>query len=101
DSLVSAMTGAGAVYAVTTPFGDGARAETRQGERLIAAARVTAVPWFILASVASADRQTGVPHFESKWQIEQELRSSGVPHTVIAPTYFFENLGALADVLAT
>jgi uncharacterized protein YbjT (DUF2867 family) len=36
---------------------------------------------------------TGVPHFESKWQIEQQLRCTALPHTVVAPTYFYENLG--------
>jgi uncharacterized protein YbjT (DUF2867 family) len=52
-------------------------------------------------SVASADRQTAVPHFESKWQIERKLRAAQVPHTVIAPTYFFENLGDPGEVIAT
>jgi hypothetical protein len=57
------------------------------------------VPWLILASVASADRATGIPHFESKWRIEQHLRASGVPHTVVAPTYFYENLGDLEQTI--
>jgi uncharacterized protein YbjT (DUF2867 family) len=99
-SLRNAMRGAAAVYAVTTPFGDGPQAEIRQGEQIIAAAAEADVPWLVLASVASADRATGVPHFEGKWQIEQRLRTSRRPHTVVAPTYFYENLGDLDDRIA-
>jgi uncharacterized protein YbjT (DUF2867 family) len=91
DSLVVAMRGAVAVYAVTTPFGDGPNAEIEQGKQLMHAARDAEVPWLVLASVASADRAR-VPHFASKWQIEQELRASGLSHSVVAPTYFYENL---------
>ena len=100
ESLLDAMTGAIAVYAVTTPFSAGPEGELRQGEQLIAAAQATEVPWLILASVASADRATGIPHFESKWRIEQQLQASSVPHTVVAPTYFYENLADPAAIVS-
>ena len=93
NALMSAMRGTRAVYAVTTPFGDGTKAEVAQGQQIIAAAGEVHLPWLILASVASADQATGIPHFESKWQIEQQLASSGLTHTVVAPSYFYENLG--------
>jgi uncharacterized protein YbjT (DUF2867 family) len=101
ESLVAAMRGACAVYAVTTPFGADPRAEVEQGEHIIAAGREAEVPWLILASVASADRGTGIPHFESKAQIEQQLRNSQIPHTVVAPTYFYENLGDLDEIITS
>lgn len=100
ESLVAAMRDASAVYAVTTPFGAGPDHEVKQGEHIIAAARRAQVPWLILASVASADRATGIPHFESKWQIEQQLGASGLAHTVVAPGYFFENLGDPTEIIA-
>lgn len=99
-SLEAAMAGTLAVYAVTTPFSGGPNDEIEQGEQLIAAAHAVDVPWLILASVASADRGTGVPHFESKWRIEQRLRVSPIAHTVVAPSYFYENLGDPADTIA-
>jgi len=99
-SLTEAMRGTSAVYAVTTPFGGGARAELAQGEQILAAAARAQVPWLVLASVASADRSSGVPHFESKWQIEQRLASAELPHTVVAPTYFYENLGDPREKIA-
>src|SRR3954451_24344441 len=99
-SLVAAMRGVAAVYGVTTPFAGGEAREIEQGTHIIAAADQAQVPWLILASVASADRSTGIPHFESKAQIEQELRASRVPHTVVAPTHFYENLGDTAAIVA-
>ncbi len=100
QALTAAMAGAHAVYAVATPFAGGPEIETKQGEQLVAAARETGMPWLILASVASADQQTGVPHFDSKWRIEEDVRASGIPHTIVAPTYSFENLDDLAEVVA-
>ena len=32
-----------------------------------------------------------MPHFETKWAIENHLRSLGLPLTIIRPVYFFEN----------
>ncbi|PRY14651.1 NmrA/HSCARG family protein [Kineococcus rhizosphaerae] len=98
-SLRAAMTGADAVFAVTTPFEDGPEAEIAQGRTVIAAATAAAVPHLVLSSVASATAGTGVPHFETKAVIEAELAASAVPHTVLAPAYFMENLlGGLEDV---
>lgn len=100
ESLISAMRDTSAVYAVTTPFSGGAEGEIEQGEHVIAAAREARVPWLILASVASAERSTGIPHFQSKARIEQQLRASQIPHTIVAPTYFYENLGDPAEIVA-
>jgi NmrA-like family len=46
----------------------------------------------IYLTVAGADRATGVPVMDSKHEVERYLRHSGVPHTIIAPVYFMENL---------
>ena len=94
SSLVRAFSEVACVYAVTTPFAEGPEAEVRQGDTIVAAAQEAGLPWLILASVASADRAT-VPHFQSKARIERRLAASQVPWTVVAPSYFYENvLGA-------
>jgi uncharacterized protein YbjT (DUF2867 family) len=49
---------------------------------------------FVYSSVGSAHRATGVPHFESKWEIEQHLRSSDLRSTIFRPVFFMENLFA-------
>jgi uncharacterized protein YbjT (DUF2867 family) len=99
-SLAAAMAGADAAYAVTTPFGDGVQGEVRQGEAVVAAARDARLPWLLLASVAGAARPTAVPHFESKRHVEGVLTRSGLEATVVAPTWFFENLLGHAAAIA-
>jgi uncharacterized protein YbjT (DUF2867 family) len=100
-SLVAAMGGVEAVYGVTTPFGGaGAEQEVEQGRQLIAAGRRVGLEWLILASVGSADRDTEIPHFVSKGRIEELLLESPIPHTIVAPTYFYENLGDPAELAA-
>ena len=85
-------------YAVTTPFEDGAEGEVRQGTQILASATQTRLPWLMLASVASA-AHADVPHFQSKARIEQLLRQSALTWTVVAPTYFYENvLGARREI---
>jgi uncharacterized protein YbjT (DUF2867 family) len=85
-------------YAVTTPFEHGADQEVHQGEAIIAAATATKLPWLVLASVAAAGRAP-VPHFKSKALIEEKLRAAPVPWTIIAPSYFYENvLGSAAMI---
>lgn len=97
-SLETAFAGVGAVYAVTTPFRDGAEAEVAQGGGVIDAAVAARVPWLVLASVASAGHAP-VPHFESKAKIEARLTDSPLRWTVVAPGYFYENVGTPTDGL--
>ncbi|MCD0483630.1 NmrA/HSCARG family protein [Streptacidiphilus sp. ASG 303] len=92
SSLGGALEGVDAAFAVTTPFEFGPEAEVEQGLAVVRAAARTGLPHLVFSSVASADRRTGVPHFESKQRIEEVLAQEGPPWTVVAPTYFFENL---------
>jgi uncharacterized protein YbjT (DUF2867 family) len=99
-SLLAAFSAVSVAYAVTTPFEEGRDAEVRQGEAIIRAAVQAGLPWLILASVAAADRAE-VPHFQSKATIEETLRGAAVPWTVVAPSYFYENvLGSREAILA-
>lgn len=100
-ALCSAMDGVGAAFVVTTPFESGTDAEVAQGRAILGAAGDARLPHLVFSSVAGADADTGVPHFESKGVIEAELRASGLHHAVVAPAYFFDNaLGGHDDLLA-
>ena len=94
SSLARALRGVYGFFVVTTPFGPNfsvdVETEVRQGTTAIAAASAARVPHLVLASVASADRNTGIPHFESKAQIERHLGGSGLPHTVTRPVAFMD-----------
>ena len=91
-SLECAAAELDAVFAMATPLEGGIEAETRQGINIVNAAQVAGVKHIVYSSVAGADQKTGIPHFESKYQIEQHLRTLGVPFTIIAPVYFMENM---------
>jgi uncharacterized protein YbjT (DUF2867 family) len=41
--------------------------------------------------MAGADRHTTLPQFESKWRVEQHLRASYLPFTILGPVYFMDN----------
>lgn len=91
ESLVSAMRDVAAVFAVTTPFEAGLDAEVEQGRTIIAAAHQARVPHLVFSSVAGADQDSGVPHFQSKAMIERDLVEGDVSYTILGPTYFFDN----------
>ncbi|MEU6863639.1 NmrA/HSCARG family protein [Streptomyces sp. NPDC046876] len=90
-SLDGALAGADSLFAVTTPFGTDVDTEVRQGVSLVDAAAGARVGHVVFTSAAHADRATGVPHYDSKYAIEQHLQASGVPWTVIAPAAFMDN----------
>jgi uncharacterized protein YbjT (DUF2867 family) len=100
-SLDRATRGVDTVFAMGTPFGGGHEAETREGINLVRAASASGVKHLVYSSVAGADRATGVPHFDSKFEVEKEIRRSGVPFTIVAPVFFMENfLDSLAAGIA-
>ncbi|HSE53206.1 MAG TPA: NmrA/HSCARG family protein [Gemmatimonadales bacterium] len=102
-SLEQAAAGIDALFAMATPFEGGVEAETRQAINIVNAAAGAGISHVVYSSVAGADQNTGIPHFESKFRVEQHLRTLGVPFTIIAPVFFMENLiapwniGALAS----
>ena len=46
---------------------------------------------FVYSSVAGADQHAGTPEQDSKGEIEQHIRSSGLPATILRPTYIMDN----------
>lgn len=91
SSLRHALEGAYGVFSVQSFMESGYEGEIRQGKNLADAARAAGVRHFVYSSVVSADRQTGLPHFESKWQIEQHIRQSSLPFTILRPAFFMQN----------
>ncbi|WP_409467319.1 NmrA/HSCARG family protein [Streptomyces sp. HC307] len=99
-SLAAAMSGVASVFAFTTPFEAGVEAEVGQGRAILSSATQERVPHLVFSSVAGADQESGVPHFDSKARIEAELASGDVPYTILGPTYFFDNaLGGAERIL--
>jgi len=90
-TLQAAARGVDAMFLMGTPAA-GPEAEARQGIAAIDAAKRAGVPWLVYSSVSDADRATGIPHFDSKFEVERHLRGSGIPYVISAPTAFMENL---------
>ncbi len=86
-----AVEGADTAYIMTTPYEAGLEEDTRQGLTATGAAAEAGVGHLILSSVASANQHTGIPHFDSKWPVEQRLPELGVPYTISAPAWFMDN----------
>ena len=55
-------------------------------------AKENSIEHVVYSSVANADKNTGIPHFESKYKVEQHIKNLGIPFTIIGPTFFMENL---------
>jgi uncharacterized protein YbjT (DUF2867 family) len=97
-SLERAARGVDTIFAMSTPYEGGEKTETREGINIIRAASAAGVSHLVYSSVAGADRATGIPHFDSKFEVEKEIRRSGVPFTIVAPVFFMENF--LSEPLA-
>ena len=99
-SLDLALQGAYGVFSVQS-LNAGLEAEVRDGNALADAAKAAGVEHFVYSSVGGAERKTGIPHFESKARIEDHLRSSGLPYTILRPVFFFFNYDALRAMVQT
>jgi uncharacterized protein YbjT (DUF2867 family) len=88
------------VYGVFSMQGlnDGIEAEIREGKALVDVAKAFGIGHFVYSSVGSAERKTGVPHFDSKFQIEEYLRASGLPYTILRPVFFLFNYNGMRIV---
>lgn len=90
-ALTKALEGATSLFAMTTPFEAGTQAETRQGVSAADAAKAAGVH-LVFTSVSNADRKTGIPHFDSKYAVEEHIAKIGARATILAPAYFMENI---------
>jgi len=87
-----AARGADSFFLMATPYEAGVSAEVRQARTAAKAATEAGVRHLVYSSVASADQDTGIPHFESKREVEDYVRKLGVAYTIVGPVFFMENL---------
>lgn len=92
-SLDVAVQGAYGVFSVQPALipPDFAENELQRGLNVAEAAHEAGVEHLVYASVGSADRDTGIPHWDIKWQVEQRIRALGIPSTILRPVMFMEN----------
>ena len=78
------------IFSVQT-FENGIDKEIKQGIDLANLAKEYGVNHFLYSSVAGADLNTGIPHFDSKYKIENHVKQIGLPYTIIRANSLFEN----------
>lgn len=79
------------VFSVQNFWEHGYQGEVQQGKALIDVAKKAGIQHFVYSSVGSAHRNTGLSHFESKFEIEGYLKQSGLKYTIFRPVFFMEN----------
>jgi uncharacterized protein YbjT (DUF2867 family) len=93
-SVEKAARGADAAFIMATPFKEegNIERETNEAIKAIDAVINAGVKHLIYSSVAGADKNTGIPHFDSKYKVEQYIRQNvKIPFTIVAPVFFMEN----------
>jgi uncharacterized protein YbjT (DUF2867 family) len=91
-SLKRAIQGAWGAFAVQNTWEAGAAKEEEQGKRFAEVARKSDVQQFVYSSVGSADRRTGIPHFDNKYRVEETVRGLGFPsYAILRPAFFMDN----------
>src|SRR5215469_2375060 len=89
-SLKKAMVGVQGVYSMQDYFSAGPAREVQQGKNMADAALEAGVEHFVFSSVGGAERKSGIPHFETKAEIERHIRKLGIPATILRPVGFME-----------
>jgi uncharacterized protein YbjT (DUF2867 family) len=93
-SIAKAANGVDTMFLMGTITEGGVEEETRHGIVAADAAKLAGVGHLIYSSVADADKNTGIPHFESKYLVEKHVAKLGIPYTISAPVAFMENFVA-------
>src|SRR5260370_15287703 len=95
SSLDRAARGVYGIYSVQDFWAVGAKREVQQGKNLADAAKKAGVQHFIYSSAGGAERNTGITHWESKWEIEKHIRKLALPATILRPVSFMETYHVL------
>ena len=97
ETLREPVSDADAVFAVTNFWTQGYERQVEQGTNLADVAAEEGVDQFVLSGVGSHHHETGIPHFDSAWEIEQHAQGLDLPMTVLQPVFFFQNFEAFVE----
>jgi uncharacterized protein YbjT (DUF2867 family) len=94
-SVEKAIKGVDKVYLLNGVVPD----ELTQGLIVFDLAKRLGIRHLVYHSVFQAERFKDVPHFASKFAIEEALKQFDLPYTILRPNYFFQNDMVLKDAL--
>jgi uncharacterized protein YbjT (DUF2867 family) len=92
STIRAAVADVDAVFATGTAHRAGPAGEIRHGRTVADSAAAAAGPHLVYCSGDGAAEDSPLPLFRGKFKVEQHIRALRVPHTILAPTYFMENL---------
>jgi len=87
SAMERVLEGAYGVFCVQNFWETGYDGEVQQGKTVADAAKAAGAEHLVYSSVGSAHRQTGIPHFESKWEVEEHVREPDAPYTILRPVF--------------
>ncbi len=99
SSMDSVLEGTHGVFSVQNFWETGYDREVQQGKTVADAAKTAGVEHFVYSSVGSAHRQTGIAHFDSKWEVEEHVRQIGLPYTILRPVFFMQNWEGMREFI--
>jgi uncharacterized protein YbjT (DUF2867 family) len=73
--------------------------EVHEGLMSVCAMTLESVKRLVYVSVQQADRAAWLPHFGGKVGVEEAIRKSGIPFTILRPNNFYQNDYYYKDVL--
>src|SRR5512146_3177675 len=98
-SVRAAMTGAYGVFMMLTPMSgvhittEGIAAEIRWGTAVVDLAAELSVAHVVYSSLRGAGQKAG-DYYAAKEAIEARIHETGIPATILRPTFFMDNLQA-------
>lgn len=78
------------IFSVQT-FENGVDKEISQGITLATLAKEFGIKHFLYSSALGTDLDSGVSHIDSKLKIENHIKQSGLPFTIVRPSSLYEN----------
>ncbi|TVR13422.1 MAG: NmrA/HSCARG family protein [Balneolaceae bacterium] len=90
ETVKDAFSGVHGVFSVQNPWITGLKKEVEHGRRIVDLASDAGVKHLVYASAGTGDKSTGVPHFNTKAEIEESVKASGIPFTILRSASFME-----------
>lgn len=97
DTLRPLVEDVDAVFVVTNFWEHGYDREVQEGTNIAEIAADVGIEHFVFSSVGGAERETGISHFDSKYEIEEQIQELNLPATIVRPVFFMQNFEGMRE----
>ncbi len=99
NSIEPLIEDADGVFCMTNFWEHGYDGEVEQGTNVADLTADVGVEHFVFSSVGGAERNTGIAHFDSKWEIERHIDDLELPATIVRPVFFTQNFAGFREAI--